>query len=60
MCVVLEQDGGTIVFRQVLAQVCENCGEPYVDSDITARLLDEAERALGNGVEVELRNYVAA
>lgn len=58
--VVLEREGGTIVFRQVPGQVCENCGEQYLSAEISARLLEEAERALGSGVQIEVRNYVAA
>jgi hypothetical protein len=44
----------------VPAQVCENCGEQYVDADTTARLLGEAEKAAAAGVQVEVRAYAAA
>jgi hypothetical protein len=50
----------TLVTKGVPALICDNCGEEYVDEEITARLLaaaDEAERA---GVEVEVREFVAA
>lgn len=33
--VTLERDGTTLVFKNVPAQVCENCGEAYVDEATT-------------------------
>ncbi len=58
--VTLERDGLTLVFKSVPAEVCENCGEQYVDSETTARLLQEAEQAAQAGIAVEVRTYVAA
>ena len=56
----LTRDAMTLVVRDVPASVCDNCGEEYVESEITARLLETAERAAKNGVQVEVRNYTAA
>ena len=58
--VMLERNGMTLVVKSVPARVCENCGEEYVDEDITARLLREAEDAARSGVQVDIRGYVAA
>jgi YgiT-type zinc finger domain-containing protein len=58
--VMLERNGMTLVVKSVPARVCENCGEEYVDEDITARLLREAEDAARSGVQVDIRDYVAA
>jgi len=58
--VTLDRDGTTLVFRNVPAQVCENCGEQYVDEQTTAKLLDDAEKAAGAGVQLEVRSFVAA
>jgi hypothetical protein len=57
--VTLERDGKTLVFKQVPAQVCSNCGEEYVGEDITMELLKLAEEAVSAGVEVEIREYAA-
>ena len=57
--VMLERNGMTLVVKSVPARVCENCGEEYVDEDITARLLREAEDAARSGVQVDIREYVA-
>ncbi len=56
--VTLERDGMILVFRKVPAEVCEICGEEYVDEQTTARLL--AEAAVQAGVQVDIREYVAA
>lgn len=50
----------TLVIRRVPAEICNNCGEEYVDADVATRLgtiADEAEQA---GVQVDVRDYVAA
>ena len=56
----LERDGATLVFKSVPARVCANCGEAYVDGEITARLLKTAEEAARSGIQVEIRQYNAA
>ena len=58
--VMLERNGMTLVVKSVPARVCENCGEEYVDEDVTARLLREAEDAARSGVQVDIREYLAA
>lgn len=57
--VTLSRDGTMLVVKGVPARVCENCGEEYVDEDITERLLKAAEEGARNGVEVDVRQYVA-
>lgn len=56
----LERGPSTLIFRSVPAQVCDNCGEQYLDAETTRALLEQAERAAQAGVEVEVRSYVAA
>jgi len=58
--VTLERQGATVVFRQVPAQVCQTCGEQYVNEATTARLLAQAADAVRAGVQVEVRAYAAA
>lgn len=57
---VLERDGRTVIVKHVPAQVCENCGEEYVDETAAAATLDSAERAVRDGAEVVIRDYAAA
>jgi YgiT-type zinc finger domain-containing protein len=59
--VTLSKPGGaTIVFKDVPAQVCNNCGEEYVDEAVTSELLRQAAEAANAGVQVEVRSYLAA
>ena len=55
--VTLERDSLTLVVKSVPAQVCENCGEAYVEAEVTRRLLQTAREALRAGVEVEIREF---
>jgi hypothetical protein len=50
----------TIVFREVPAQVCENCGEAYHDEAITNALIQQAEQAAMAGVEIDVRRFAQA
>ncbi len=58
--VTLEQDGATVVIKEVPARVCQTCGEEYVDEEIAARLLKIAEEATQAGVQIDVRRYIAA
>ena len=58
--VTLDKNGATLVFKGVAARVCTNCGEEYVDENITASLLRAAAEAARSGVQVEVRQYTAA
>ncbi len=58
--VTLEREGTTLIIKGVPAEVCDNCGEEYVDEATTARLLKTAEQAAEAGVQVDIRQYVAA
>ncbi len=48
------------IFKHVTARVCENCGETYLDEEVTNRLLNAAAQAVQMGVQVAVREYVAA
>jgi YgiT-type zinc finger domain-containing protein len=58
--VTLDKNGATLVFKGVPARVCTNCGEEYVDGEITASLLKSAADAARSGIQVEIRQYSAA
>lgn len=58
--VTLEREGMTLVFKGVPADVCTNCGEAYVGEEVSSQLLTVAEEAARSGVQVDLREYVAA
>lgn len=58
--VTLEREGVTLVFKKTPARVCTNCGEAYVDQEITRQILQAAEAAQREGVQVDIREFVAA
>ncbi len=57
--VTLERGTTTLVIKGVPADVCENCGEAYVDEFTTTALLDEIKAAAELGVDVEVRRFAA-
>ena len=58
--VTLEQDGATVVIKDVPARVCTTCGEEYVDAESGRRLSQNAEQAVNEGLQVDVRHYQAA
>jgi len=55
--VTLQRNGMTLVIRNVPAEVCENCGEAYVDEATARELLHGAKAAARAGVMVDIREY---
>jgi len=58
--VTLERATLTLVIKNVPAQVCQNCGEEYLNEVITERLLKTAEEVAQAGAQVDIREYIAA
>lgn len=56
----LERGETTIVVKNVPAEVCQTCGEAYVDQATTRELLHLVEEAARTGVQVDIRRYAAA
>jgi peptide subunit release factor 1 (eRF1) len=50
----------TLVVKRVPASVCDNCGEEYLEEEVTADLLELVERSADTGVEVEILEYAGA
>jgi len=57
--VPLARGESTIIFKDVPADVCENCGEYYLSESVTKKLLERAEEAVKNGAEVEILRFAA-
>lgn len=58
--VTLERGSTTVVIKAVPADVCNNCGEEYVDETTTRQLMEIADAAARTGVQVEVREFAAA
>lgn len=57
--VTLEKDSTVIVIKNVPADICENCGEYYLDEATTDNILKKAVSAVQNKAEVEILQYAA-
>lgn len=57
--IVLDKEQTTLVFKDVPAQVCDNCGEEYLSSETNRKLLKLAKDAIKRGVSLELLKYAA-
>ena len=58
--ITLSREETVIVFKNVPCKVCNNCGERYIDQNITKRLLTIADEVNKSGVHVDIREYKAA
>ncbi len=58
--ITLEREGMLLIVKMVPAEICSNCGESYVNSDVTRELLKLANTALRAGVQVEICSFKAA
>ncbi len=57
--VSLQRGDSTIILKQVPAEVCEDCGEYYLSSEVTAQVLERAEAAVNSGAEVQILRFAA-
>lgn len=57
--VTLQRDDSIVVIRDVPAEVCQQCGEYYLDDKATARVTGMAEEAVKHHAEVEILRYAA-
>lgn len=55
--ITLERDGATIVFRNVPAIVCGQCGEPWLAADVTDSLRVKFNALLAAGVTIAVNDY---
>jgi YgiT-type zinc finger domain-containing protein len=58
--ITLERGTSTIVFKDVPALVCDNCGEKYVEDKITRNLLQNANDIIKSGAEIDIRKFQTA
>ena len=57
--VPLEREGVILIFKDVPAEVCDNCGEYYLSEQTTDLLLEQAEKAITQGTQLEIRQFAA-
>ena len=52
--VTLERGPSIVLIKHVPAQVCQNCGDYYLDEKTTALVLAQGEEAVSKGAELEV------
>jgi YgiT-type zinc finger domain-containing protein len=57
--VTLERGGSVVVIRGVPARICPACGEYYLTSAVTDKVMKRAEQSIANGAEVGIIRYAA-
>ena len=57
--VTLQRGESVVVIRDVPAEICEDCGEYYLDEITARRVYGAAEQGFERHVEVEIQRYAA-
>jgi YgiT-type zinc finger domain-containing protein len=57
--VTLQRGPTMVIIKAVPAEICENCGEYYLDEKTTEQVLSMAEEAVKNHAEVEILSFAA-
>ena len=55
----MERGEATIVFKDVPADVCDVCGEAFIDEDVSEEVYEQAEAAVEAGAQLDVRYYRA-
>ncbi|MBF0112541.1 MAG: type II toxin-antitoxin system MqsA family antitoxin [Desulfamplus sp.] len=55
----LQRGDTSVIIKNVPADICENCGEYYLDEKTTDFILKQAEDAVKKGAEVEILRFAA-
>ena len=58
--VTLERGETIVLIKKVPAQVCQNCGHYFLDSETTKLVLDRGNDAISKGSELEIVNLQVA
>ena len=58
--VVLTRGDATVVFKQVPAMVCDDCGDYFFDEKTTIDVYQRAEQAFTTGQEVAISKFAVA
>jgi YgiT-type zinc finger domain-containing protein len=54
--VTFERGESIVVIKGVVASICDNCGEYYLDQETTEEVLQKANDAYKKGAEIEVIN----
>ncbi|KAF0101312.1 MAG: hypothetical protein FD187_3125 [bacterium] len=57
--VTLQRGDSVVVIRDVPAEICEDCGEYFLDELTARRVYADAEQSFARRVEVEIQRFAA-
>lgn len=57
--VTIEREKTTIIIKEVPANICENCGEYFLNEDVLEVIEKLLDQAVQHGVEFEVLRYAA-
>jgi YgiT-type zinc finger domain-containing protein len=57
--VTLQRGETTVLIKDTPADVCQNCGEYYLDAAVTRKVYGQAEEAVRRRAEVAILRYAA-
>ena len=57
--VTLERGSTMVIVKEVPAQVCDNCGEYYLDQTVSEQIFAIAEDAVRKNAEVQIVRFAA-
>ena len=57
--VTLQRAGTVVIIKEVPADVCQDCGECYLDEAVASKVYAQAEDAVTRHAEVEILRYAA-
>ena len=57
--VTLDRAKSVIVIREVPADVCRQCGEAYLTTEVAQNISDRADESVRKGVVVEIVRFAA-
>lgn len=58
--ITLERNDMICIIKHVPAEVCTNCEEAYLNDETTQIVMDMANRAFKQGIQIEIRQFNAA
>lgn len=57
--VFLQRGNAIVIIKGVPADICDNCGEYYLDDNVATETLRHADDAIQKGTEIEVIRYAA-
>ena len=57
--VTMQRKETIVIIKEVPAEVCQDCGEYYLDESVSRQVLAQAEEAAKRNAEVEILRFAA-